>query len=62
MVLMRTYKNQINEVNGLKTLVIETERLLLESFEPKHLVGIYVFQSVQEIDGHVYNCYRVKNL
>lgn len=50
---MSIYKKQIHEVNGLKTLVIETERLLLESFEPKHLMGIHALTEQTEIQQYL---------
>lgn len=50
---MQTYRKTIVELSGLKTFTLETERLILESFELKHIQGIHAITLEPEIQYYL---------
>lgn len=50
---MKPYVKILSESSGLKTLTLETERLFLESFERKHMLGIHALTLEPEIQFYL---------
>lgn len=50
---MQTYRKTIEAFSGLKRFSLETERLILESFEFKHMPGIHVLTLEPEIQYYL---------